>query len=429
MKKIVVFLSSILMFICVSINVSAESYVDNILVDDKQIAGFSADKTTYDLEVAADKEKIKIVMSYDTKKYQGSGSSTESQLNYGLNVLKYTLKDIETKEEVVTYTINVTRKDNRSSDNSLSSLTVANQKINLTDKTSYNVNVDSTLKTVEIKAVLNDEKSSFVTGFGERLGNNAVKLNGETTKTEIKVQAENKDIKTYTINIIKTDYKSNDATLKSLKIDKINFEFQSTVYEYNLNCEYDIESIVLEAIPNYENATLNYEKNIDLNIGVNNIVLKVVAEDETTKEYKINITRLEKSYLVENIEIVDVDFQFEKGKFDYEIETDLTQLDFNLTLNTLEEKTEITEIGNLDLKNNSQITIKVKYEDEEENYNFVIISEQDLEEEDINLDEDNANSLDKFLEKNGMLVGLTAFGIGVFLMLIAILYKVKSKKM
>ena len=59
------------------------------------------------------------------------------------------------------------------------------------------------------------------------LGNNAVSITGPSASVEIRVKAENESIRTYTINIIKTDYKSSDATLKSLTVEGIDFAFKS----------------------------------------------------------------------------------------------------------------------------------------------------------------------------------------------------------
>ena len=418
MKKIlfIVLLFSILL------NVKAEGYLTNILVDGEQIKDFQSDKTEYSLEVDENKESIKIVFVYDTTKYKGSGSPENVSLNPGLNTVKYSLKDASYLEEIANYTIKVTRKDNRSTDNSLASLTIANKKITLTDKNEYTVEVDNSLTKAELKATLNDAKSNFVSGYGERIGNNAIPLNGETTKVEVKVEAENKSIRTYTINIVKKDYKNNDATLKTLKIDKIEVGFKANILEYNLTCKNDINSIVIEAVANDNKATVEYEKNITLNEGLNNITIKVTAEDGTIKEYKLNITREELVPLVENIEIEDVDFTFDDSKKNYKIETDLEKLNIKVTLTNEEAK--VDEDGNENLDNNSTITLKVSLNDQEEIYTFKIVKEEQEEIKTLEKEEDN----NSFLKKYEMIIGLGVFGIGVLSLLIAIITKTKKSK-
>ena len=416
MKKIlfIVLLFSILL------NVKAEGYLTNILVDGTTIKDFQSDKTEYSLEVDENKESIKIVFVYDTTKYKGSGSPENINLNPGLNTVKYSIKDASSLEEVANYTINITRKDNRSSDNSLASLTVANKKITLTDKNEYTVEVDSSLTKAELKATLTDAKSKFVSGYGERIGNNAIPLNGETTKVEVKVEAENASIKTYTINIVKKDYKSNDATLKTLKIDKIEVGFKANILEYNLTCNNDIKNIVIDATANDKKATVEYEKNITLNEGLNNITIKVTAEDGTIKEYKINITREELVPLVKNIEIEDVDFTFDNSKKTYKIKTDLEKLNFKVTLS--DENAIIDEEGNDSLQNNSTITLKVSLNEQVETYTFKIVKE---EQEEIKTEEKKDNN--SFLKKYEMIIGLVVFGVGVLSLLIAIITKTKKK--
>ena len=84
MKKILF----IVLLFSIVLNVKAEGYLTNILVDGEQIKDFQSDKTEYSLEVDENKESIKIVFVYDTTKYKGSGSPENVSLNPGLNTVK-----------------------------------------------------------------------------------------------------------------------------------------------------------------------------------------------------------------------------------------------------------------------------------------------------------------------------------------------------
>src|SRR5574344_1787165 len=141
MKKILF----IVLLFSIVLNVKAEGYLTNILVDGEQIKDFQSDKTEYSLEVDENKESIKIVFVYDTTKYKGSGSPENVSLNPGLNTVKYSLKDASSLEEIANYTIKAKRKDNRTTYNSLVTLKSANKKITLTDKNEYTVEVDNSL--------------------------------------------------------------------------------------------------------------------------------------------------------------------------------------------------------------------------------------------------------------------------------------------
>lgn len=444
MKKILLFM---IVFFTSFFNVYAGSGLKNIIIDDKNLENFKNEVTTYDLKYESTKENLKIIFDYDKDNYIGKGSSSDIKLNYGTNKITFTVTNKNDSEDVVTYTLNITREDNRSSENSLASLTVAEKKIDITDKTEYDVSVDNSLKSVEIKAVLKDQKSAFVSGYGERIGDTSVKLNGEKTTVEVKVQAENETIKTYKINIIKSNYKNNDATLKSLKIDEINFNFNKTTYEYNLSVPNNIINLKLTAVSNDSKATINYNQDEILKLGVNNIVIKVTAEDGvTTKEYKLNITRLEKEPLVKDIKIEGEEFQFDSNKFNYEIETELESLDFKLILTNENIKYKI--VDNENLKNDSIIKIIVEDDYESVTYNFkikkseVIDKVEDDENEENKKDDSNNDELNndnqeenkeefdinEFLRKYEMYIALGTFGLGLLSLLIAILTKYKDSQ-
>ena len=279
LKKVLIFL---LFFFTSFINVFASGGLKNILIDDVKLENFNSETTSYDLNYDSKKESVKVTFEYDNSLYKGKGNYGDIKLNYGDNKLTFTLTSLEDSSDTINYTLNIKREDKRSSENSLTSLTVADKKILITDKLEYEVNVDNSLKVAEIKAVLKDQTSSFVSGDGERIGSNAVTLMDEKKIVEFKVQAENQSIKTYVINIIKENYKNNDATLKSLKIDEIKFNFKPSVFEYNLNVPNEVTNLKITAISSDENAEVSYKQNEALNLGSNNIVIKVVAEDGIT---------------------------------------------------------------------------------------------------------------------------------------------------
>ena len=427
MKKLLLF---ILIFLSCSFKVLAkDEYLTDILINGESLEEFDKEKTEYNLEVESNVEKIKIVYVYDDTIYKGKGTSSDLSLKYGLNQSSITLTDIETNLEVKTYKVNVTRKDNRSSENSLYSLTVADKKVELTEKLEYDVYVSNTLKNASIKAVLkNSEKSKFVSGYGERVNNNLVTLNGEKTKVEIKIQAENESIKTYLINIIKEDYKNNDTTLKSLTIDKINFDFKSNIYEYNLNVSNDIDKIILTPTKNHEKQTIEYQKEIDLKDGINNIMVKVIAEDGSSKNYVFNILKEETKNLVNDIKISNVDFLFQENIFEYDLKTNLKELEFNVTLNYEDANFKIN--NNENLENGSVVTLEVIKDDIKEEYHFNILNEIKEEETkpNSNNNQTDDNKIQLFLAKYEMYIGLSVFGIGVFSLLVSILTKAKKSK-
>ena len=79
MKKLILALFLFLSFL----NVKAEGYLTNILVDGVSIKDFSSEKKEYNLDVDSKKDTIKVVFVYDKTKYKGSGSSENITLKSG----------------------------------------------------------------------------------------------------------------------------------------------------------------------------------------------------------------------------------------------------------------------------------------------------------------------------------------------------------
>lgn len=431
MKKLFLF---VLTFFITFLNVYAEdSYLRNILIDGVELTEFNEETKTYDLKYGKDKEDIKIVFDLDTSLFQLQTTGNTGKLNYGLNVVTATItrKSDESKTDKVTYTLNITREDGRSSDNTLSSLTVGGKNIPLTSEDVYDVMVDRKTKSVEIKGVINDQKSSFVSGYGERIGNNAVSLSGETTKVEIKVRAENESIKTYTINIIKENFESSDATLKSLGISNLKYEFNPSVYEYNLSVKNDIDKVSFTPVANDEKAIITYDKEKELVLGDNLVQISVRAEDGTVITYKLNIKREEDLPVVANIEIDGIEYDFVSNKYDYEIETNLSILNFSVSLNDEDATSNI--LNNENLKVGSVVSIEVKTDEETLVYNYKIVDLSSSDEDEVLVNDNpsqeiETNLINVFLKKYEMYIGLGVFGIGLLSLLVAILTKPKNSQ-
>ena len=419
MKKILI---SLLLFFMVFINVNAEGFVTNIKIDGNNLEGFSVDKFDYQLTVDGSKNTINISYVYDATIYIGSGNIGDINLKYGDNNLSFTLKSREDYNISQTYNIKITRPDNRSGDNSLASLTVGSNQVVLTEENEYNVSVDSKLTSVEVHATPS-ASASLVDGYGERLGDNSLKLSGEKTSFEIKVKAENDNIRTYKINVVKTNYQSNDATLKQLTIENVDFAFKNTTYEYDISVKHDISKLKINAVANNEKAKVEYQENVTLQNGINNFDIKVTAEDGTVKIYKLNVTREEEVPIVKDIKITGVDFEFNPKTYNYKIETTLSKLDFNVTLNSETAKSEI--INNEELKNNSVVKIKVTDGDKNITYNFKIINKTAKEE--VKEEKKEIKEKNDFFKENEMVIGLVIFGIGVFSTLVAVVLKKKVK--
>lgn len=426
-----------IVFIFTNLNVFAkDNYLKDILINDKSLENFKNDIYTYDIEL--DSEEVKVVFLYEDLYTTGNGylqSTTGKRvldkvntysLNYGDNKITSTLK--KDTETLVTYTLNIKRSDPRSSENSLYSLNVGGKSVTLSEKLEYDVEVSSELEKIEVTATRKDDKTSkFISGYGERIGNNAVTLSGEKTTVEIKVQAENESIKTYTINILRKNLKSSDNALKSLTITNLEFDFKPNIYEYNLSVKNNIEQIKVNPVLNDLKAKLEYEEVINLNEGINNIIIKVIAENQTTREYKLNITRREKEGFIKELTIDGIDLNFDPLTYYYDIKTDLLNLSINATL--ISESATLNILDNENLVNGSVVKLEVLYDNDIQTYELKINKEIEEVKEDIKEEKQEEKTIIFGIpRKYEMLVGLATFGFGLLMMIIAILTKTKGSQ-
>lgn len=224
----------------------------------------------------------------------GSVSGTgQKNLNYGNN--SFTITSVSEAGNSKTYTINVVRNDNRSSNNNLSNLSVSNTDIKFNASTyNYNATVKYDVSSVNITASASDSKATV-----QGLGSKSLKVGKNTFN--VVVTAENGSVKTYTITIIRANKEgkitvSSDNSLKSLSIEDANIEFNKNTLIYNVS----VPNEVVEAKINYETTSSKAVASISgttaLEVGENKIEINVTAEDGSIRTYVLNITR-EKSVL------------------------------------------------------------------------------------------------------------------------------------
>lgn len=85
--------------------------------------------------------------------------------------------------------------------------------------------------------------------------------------------------------------KSSNNNLSNLEIDMADFKFNPEITEYNLEVNYDTKIITIRAITEDTTANVTGAGEKALSVGENNYSIVITAEDGTSKEYKINITR------------------------------------------------------------------------------------------------------------------------------------------
>ena len=160
--------------------------------------------------------------------------------------------------------------------------------------------------------------------------------------------------------------KSNDATLKSLSISDVNFEFSSDKYDYEVDVNNDVDKIEIEAIVNNDKAKVTIPEDLSLKIGKNRFTIIVEAEDGTKKEYNISINRLDRklsnnTYL-SKLTIEGYDIIFRKDKYIYNI-GDIKNNKLNVKAEAEDKTSKIDIYGNNSIGKNGVIVVKVTAED------------------------------------------------------------------
>ncbi len=256
---------------------------------------------------------------------------------------------------------NINRLDNRSKVNTLKSLTVSDTQIAFKDgSTSYSATVPYKVSSIKIDSTLTDDKSSYVTGYGNR----TISLNPGENEILIKVKAENDDVRTYSIHI--TREKNDDASLSKLIINDKEILIKEDIMDYSIILANDITKAIIKATPTDEDAKVEISEIEDLKEGSNKVTITVTAANDNKKVYTIDIIRDElisinsklKDLIIENYPI-----DFDRDTYNYTVT--INKNTKNLIISAIPENMKATYqiIGNGKLKNKSVITIEVTAED------------------------------------------------------------------
>lgn len=249
---------------------------------------FNKNTVNYTLTVKKDVTSVKINATLESDKSsfnKGYGPRTVN-LNYGVNSVL--IKVTSESGAVKTYTIKITREDDRSSNNYLKSLNVSSGDFTFNKKTlNYSFTVPNEVTSLKVFAAAEDTKSTVS-------GVKTYNLKEGLNKITITVTAENKQTRTYTLQvtrIVKNISKEVNNKLKSLEITnyQINFDPETTIYNLTIENEKS-----LDIVPKVQDSTSSVVINGNENLKDGSVIkLVVTAVDGSTKEYIINISKNE----------------------------------------------------------------------------------------------------------------------------------------
>jgi len=151
-------------------------------------------------------------------------------------------------------------------------------------KTEYTLEVDSTVKSINIEAVPESETVTV------SISNNAYNLvEGENAVTVTLTDTATNANNVYKLTVVKEKEKSNNNYLASLVVSGYPLNFDSSVTSYDLSIGKESK---LDIQVETESELANYVilGNMNLDNG-SSITIRVAAEDGTTRDYVLNISR------------------------------------------------------------------------------------------------------------------------------------------
>lgn len=328
---------------------------------------FSSTTTMYRVNVPANVTTATLTATKTSSKssfVSGYGPRTV-KLEYGSNTFKITVKAENTVKR--SYTIVINREDDRNQINTLDSLSVKGYDLSpkfSSNTTSYTVNIPSDVTKVRISASKTSDTSSFVSGYGPR----TEKVNYGSNTFYIKVNSESKSIKTYTIKVVRKDDRSTNNYLKSLELSDGNISFNKNTLNYTFTVKNEVESINIKAVAEDEKAKISGVGTKTLKVGNNAITIKVTAENGKTRNYVINVKRLDKDNVVSNnnklssLEVENYQFTFDSENLQYNITIE-DETELNISYLTDDPSSSVVVEGNANLKDGSVINIYVTSSD------------------------------------------------------------------
>ncbi len=386
------FCKKVFNYSCVKMTTANSSTLASLAISSGTLSpAFSPTTTSYTATVNASSVNISATLNNDGSSFvTGYGPRTVS-LNYGTN--SFTIQVKSSTGNITTYTIKITRPDNRSKVNTLKALSIDGVTMNEAfspSRTSYTAKVDNSIAKVYINAELTDSRSSFVSGYGPR----NVNLGVGTNSILIKVKSETGTTKTYTIKISRAYDDSGNGQgsggdtpvvpptpntdelglLQALNIQQENInlepEFDSKTLEYNITVPYEVSTLLLNPVAKDATDRVVVEGNEDLKVEETNVVtISVTTSNDFIRVYTINVIRKGEDLVISNdsslkeLKVEGKDIEFSSDNYNYEIVLSKNETQLEITAVANAETSTVEIIDNENLNVGSKVTIRVMAED------------------------------------------------------------------
>lgn len=252
---------------------------------------FNKNTTNYSVTVDSGVTSVNVSAQAEDGGARISGLGNRG-LNYGNNSIVVTVTAANGAQK--NYTINVNRKDNRSGNNNLGSLSVNGGELSPAfnaNTTNYNVSVPFSIDNLKVNATVQDGKSHISISDTSLVAE-------ETRSIYITVTAENGAQKTYTINAHRGKDPNKVLSTNNF-LSKLNPSsgvlspgFNREHENYIVYVPYEVDRVTFETdVEDKKYATVKIEGPESLEVGNNSYKIIVTAEDNSTKTYSVTVSR------------------------------------------------------------------------------------------------------------------------------------------
>ena len=263
----------------------------------------------------------------ETATLEGNGTYN---LEVGKNLLCVTVTSTDGK--VRYYQVLVTREKNTEA--RLSNLSIKSSVLSPSfdkDTTVYS------LTTTETKLIFNKIQTIDSNASYEIIGNSFDE--NKEYQVIIRVTAQNEiTTKEYILNVTKVPSNNNNLSYLGINGYEIQPTFNKSTTLYTLTVPNNINSVLVEAIPENEKATITGIGSQMLNVGENILVVEVSSESGNIKSYTIVVTKEGSSdanikQMIVNNGIMSPEFTMENTTYDIVVDFEETELDLQVILN------------------------------------------------------------------------------------------------
>lgn len=339
-----------LLFLTLSVKAEGEATIENIKVN-----GSACTCTGYECTVSTTASSATI--TYDLSDQEATVdrlSGFKIDLLSEVTTVKIVVSNTQREEKIEnTYEINIT-KEEKQNDFSLKSLSVNGEKIEVLKEVvvySYTSLYDA--EKIVIEATCNDKNAKII-----KEKEYPFDLKESSLAVDFKVQIGDQ-VEDYRV-VVTRGVKPN-TTLKSLKVEPGEINFNEKVYKYVFTVDYSINEIKVEAIPNNKDAKVEIT-NEPLVVGENEIKVTVTS-DKNKSEYILLVTREENvDKSVANLKKIEVreypKLDFKENVLDYVLLFSEIPTKLNIQAVSKEPLSNIEILNNEDLKNGSKVIVR-----------------------------------------------------------------------